>query len=39
MGSYAKIEDAVQVRQRGEEMHDEFLEWYSGNFQMIARKK
>lgn len=28
LGSYAKIEDAVKARQRGEEMHDEFLEWY-----------
>ena len=28
LGSYAKLEDAVAARQRGEEMHDQFLEWY-----------
>lgn len=32
LGSYAKIEDAVKARQRGEEMHDEFLEWYHREF-------
>ena len=32
LGSYAKIEDAVKARQRGEEMHDEFLEWYYHEF-------
>ena len=28
LGSYSKLEDAVTARRRGEEMHDEFLEWY-----------
>ncbi len=28
LGSYEKLEDAVKARQRGEEMHDDFLEWY-----------
>lgn len=28
LGSYEKIEDAVKARRRGEEMHDDFLEWY-----------
>lgn len=28
LGSYEKIEDALKARRRGEEMHDEFLEWY-----------
>ena len=27
-GTYEKIEDAAKSRQRGEEMHDDFLEWY-----------
>ena len=28
LGSYAKMEDAVKARKRGEEMHDDFLAWY-----------
>ena len=28
LGRYQNIEDAVKARKRGEEMHDEFLEWY-----------
>ena len=28
LGSYEHIEDAVKARKSGEEMHDEFLEWY-----------
>lgn len=28
LGSYEKLEDAVKARKRGEEMHDDFLEWY-----------
>lgn len=28
LGAYDKIEDAVKARKRGEEMHDDFLEWY-----------
>ena len=32
LGSYSKLEDAIAARQRGEEMHDEFLEWYYKQF-------
>ncbi len=28
LGSYSDKEDAVKARQRGEEMHDSFIEWY-----------
>lgn len=28
LGSYKNIEDAVKARKTGEEMHDNFLEWY-----------
>lgn len=28
LGAYEKLEDAVKARKRGEEMHDDFLEWY-----------
>ncbi len=28
LGAYDKIEDAVKARQRGEEMHEDFLTWY-----------
>ena len=28
LGSYEKIEDAIKARKRGEEMHDDFLDWY-----------
>lgn len=28
LGSFDKLEDAVKARKRGEEMHDDFLEWY-----------
>lgn len=28
LGSFDQIEDAVKARQRGEEMHDDFLRWY-----------
>lgn len=28
LGAYDRIEDAVKARKRGEEMHDDFLEWY-----------
>lgn len=31
LGAYDKKEDAIKARQRGEEMHDEFLEWYHSN--------
>lgn len=28
LGSFEKIEDAIKARQRGEELHDDFLKWY-----------
>lgn len=28
LGAYDKLEDAVKARKKGEEMHDDFLEWY-----------
>jgi len=28
LGSYERFEDAVKARQRGEELHDDFLQWY-----------
>lgn len=28
LGSFDKLEDAVKARKHGEEMHDDFLEWY-----------
>jgi len=39
LGSYTKIEDAIQARQRGEEMHDEFLEWYHREFSDDCKKE
>lgn len=36
LGIYEDIMDAVKARKRGEEMHDEFLEWYYAN---IKNKK
>ena len=31
LGTYKDIEDAIRARKRGEEMHDNFLEWYYAN--------
>ena len=31
LGTFEDIMDAVRARKRGEEMHDEFLEWYYAN--------
>ena len=31
LGTFDDIQDAVRARKRGEEMHDEFLEWYYEN--------
>lgn len=31
LGTFDDIQDAVKARKRGEEMHDEFLEWYYAN--------
>ncbi len=32
LGSYDAIEDAVKARHRGEEMHDDFLNWYYSDY-------
>lgn len=32
LGSYDRIEDAVKAREKGEEMRDDFLDWYYANF-------
>lgn len=32
LGRYDKIEDAVEARRRGEEMYDDFLEWYYSEY-------
>lgn len=32
LGSYHNIEDAVKARKLGEEMHDNFLQWYYGTY-------
>lgn len=31
LGTYAEKQDAVRARERGEELHDDFLEWYHAN--------
>lgn len=39
LGSYTDIADAVKARKRGEEMYDDFLEWYySEHSEKIKRK-
>ena len=30
LGRFSNKEDAIRARRRGEEMHDDFLEWYEG---------
>lgn len=32
LGAYDRIEDAVRARKLGEEMHEDFLEWYRENY-------
>lgn len=32
LGGYENIEDAVKARQRGEEMHHDFLKWYDQQY-------
>lgn len=36
---FEKIEDAVKARQRGEEMYDDFLEWYYSEHPKQENKK
>lgn len=33
LGSYDRLEDAVQARRKGEEMHGTFLQWYYDQFE------
>ena len=39
LGVFEKIEDAVKARQRGEEMYDDFLEWYYSEHPKQENKK
>ena len=39
LGTYEDIMDAVRARKRGEEMHDEFLEWYYANIKKESSKQ
>ena len=32
LGTFDKIEEAAEARKQGEEMHDEFLEWYHSTY-------
>ncbi len=32
LGTYIHIEDAIRARKRGEEMYDEFIEWYYNEY-------
>lgn len=36
LGAYNNIDDAIKARKRGEEMHDDFLEWY---YETHSRRK
>jgi len=38
LGRYTKKEDAIKARQRGEEMHDDFLAWYHRTYTKEAGK-
>lgn len=37
LGSYPKIEEAVSVRKRSEEMYDRFLDWYYNEYRQTAK--
>ena len=39
LGTYAEMADAIRARQRGEEMHDEFLEAYYREHPEAAQKR
>jgi len=39
LGSYERIEDAVEARRRGEEMHEDFLTWYHNVYEKQAQGK
>ena len=39
LGSYDKIDDAIKARQRGEKMHDDFLEWYYQQYGSVQKSE
>ena len=39
LGSYLDKNEAVKARKRGEEMHDDFLEWYYANYPKTGNTK
>ena len=39
LGSYSKIEDAAKARARGEEMFDDFLDWYHQEYDETKKKE
>lgn len=39
LGSYSKIEDAAKARARGEEMFDDFLDWYRQEYGETKKKE
>ena len=39
LGRYDDKNDAIRARQRGEEMHDDFLEWYYAEYERKPQKK
>lgn len=38
LGSFEEIEDAVRARKRGEEMYEDFLDWYYNEYLMNEKK-
>ncbi len=39
LGRFDDKEDAIRARQRGEEIHDDFLEWYYAEFEQNQQRK
>lgn len=39
LGAYEKMEDAIEARKRGEQMHDDFLEWYHSVYLQEIKKR
>ncbi|MCQ2355112.1 MAG: hypothetical protein MJ102_08475 [Clostridia bacterium] len=39
LGRYDDKDDAIRARLRGEEMHDDFLEWYYAEYERKSQKK
>ena len=38
LGSFEKLEEAVKARKRGEEMYDDFLDWYYNEYLPVTNK-